>query len=142
MACCAFAIFLIGQVLAFFGVLRRWGPFGRIGSPATEAAPNLATAWQLHPESSGAVRPQGESRRRNRRLAWGLALGIEVALMMGGVAWLGRHMDFPGSQPARVGMADVTSWCGTPQLGSSALPSSWLALRDAGAPMRGRGSDE
>jgi hypothetical protein len=97
MACCAFALFIIGQFLAAFDGLRRLVPFGLLGEPSLASAPNPAAAWQLGMAPIAAA----PARFRFGRVGRGLAVAavLELALL-GGALYFGFHAHAPD-----------TTWC-------------------------------
>lgn len=109
MACCAFAIFVIGQIAVFFGGLRVLVPrrFRRAeGEPRVYAE----TAWQLHPAPAGIAPAVAPSLRRKSFRRWLLAGGLVAELALGGAAFAwtrGEHPPAPAETPA--GWASV--WC-------------------------------
>jgi hypothetical protein len=103
MPCCAFALFVIGQIAAFcLAIGRALG----LSSARDDGPPlNPATAWQLHAApSAGPV-----SRRGRRRLVPALALValLEVGVVAAGAAWLRGGEHAPDATPG-------TIWCGGP----------------------------
>jgi hypothetical protein len=84
MACCAFAVVLVSQILAALGTLLRFAPWRPRGD-ADEASINPATAWQLHPVGAYATAPPSAARpvRRPLRAALVLALGLELVIGAG-----------------------------------------------------------
>lgn len=88
MACCAFALFILGQIAAGFVALRRAMPLGLLGRPSLEPVANPATAWQL-----GAPTADPTPRARAVRLGWravAVAALIELTLVGGAAAPRGR----------------------------------------------------
>ncbi|HTO55635.1 MAG TPA: hypothetical protein VMR50_19790 [Myxococcota bacterium] len=88
MACCAFALFIVGQLLAAFDGVRRLVPFGLLGRPRLLAEPNPAAAWQLG-MATVAAEPAHE---RFGRLGRGLAIAALFELvLLGAFLLLGSH---------------------------------------------------
>jgi hypothetical protein len=111
MACCAFALFVLGQIAAMFAAFRRAVPFGLLGRPSLEPDLNPATAWQLGATAPAvAVRP----RRRMAVRALVVAAGIELVLLGGGALWAlhGAHASEHASAPG--GADTIWCWSGTP----------------------------
>lgn len=102
MACCAFALFVIGQIAAVCVAIGR--ALGLSSAHDGGPALNPATAWQLHAEPAAPL-----PRRGGHRLAPALALIalLEVGLVAAGAAWLGGGEHAPGATPG-------TFWCGSP----------------------------
>jgi hypothetical protein len=105
MACCAFALFVIGQVVAFLAMVRRTLGLGA----ARDSGPphNPATAWQLH----GAVSLPRRSRRRLGPALLLIAM-LEVGLVAAGAAWLRSGEPSPGAAPGAQWLD--TAWCRSP----------------------------
>ncbi|MDJ0851759.1 MAG: hypothetical protein QNK04_25560 [Myxococcota bacterium] len=114
MACCAFALFLVGQALAFFAALRRRMPIRRVGEPGARPRVNPATAWQLGQQpalagGSGVLRGRG-ARRLSAPLV--LAICLEATLVVGGVGWVTRHLS-AGTDAVTASLQPADSaWCG------------------------------
>jgi hypothetical protein len=88
MACCAFALFIVGQLVAAFDGVRRLVPFGLLGRPSLATEPNPAAAWQLG-MATVAVAPE---REHFGRLGRGLAIAALFELVLfGGFLLLGSH---------------------------------------------------
>jgi hypothetical protein len=77
MPCCAFAAFILGQILIGFDAIKRF-VLGRSAS-ATDIAVNPATEWRLG--SSRTVPPRKRDPHSLRWLA--VAASLEAALMIG-----------------------------------------------------------
>jgi len=106
MACCAFALFIVGQIVAAFATLRRAVPFGLLGRPSDEPGLNPAAAWRLDAAAVALPAPSSDGVRW-RTLGLGLALAVvlELALFGGAAAWA---FDATGaSQPT----GSDTTWC-------------------------------
>ncbi len=102
MACCAFALLILGQMAAGFAAFRRAVPFGLLGRPSFELAPNPAAAWRLGAAALALEAPAARWRTTGRVLAFaGL---LELALLGGGALWA-----LQGPQPS----ASDTTWCST-----------------------------
>jgi hypothetical protein len=87
MPCCAFAAFILGQILIGFDALKRF-VLGRSAS-ATEIAVNPATEWRL------GVAAIAAPARKHSSFRWlALAASIEVALMLGAGYGLRAHHMF------------------------------------------------
>lgn len=113
MACCAFALFLVGQALAFFAALRRRMPLRWLGDPDAGPRPNPATAWHLGqgPAQLGEA-PAGPGRARRLLRPLVLAVCLEAALAVAGVGWITRHLTAETeAAPASLQLADSV-WCG------------------------------
>ncbi len=120
MACCAFALFLVGQIALVLGGLRRRLPRVLRGrDPATRR--NAATAWKLHPAPPPSLEPSAAARpRRAWRLRRGwvvLALAADLAAGGAALAWMHTTPD-AGPAPAEAsigpGAGDLTTaswWC-------------------------------
>jgi len=99
-ACCAFAIFIVGQLAAGWLALRRAVPFARVGRPNAESALNPATAWQLGAPSAALVLDatgRGLDWRRVGRLAL-VGVALELALLAAGGAWLVHASSAPAHE--------------------------------------------
>ncbi len=112
MACCAFALFVLGQIATGLLALRRAVPFGLLGRPSAAPRPNPATAWQLAAES-----PLPRTRAGATRLAWrapGRAFAVvallELALVGAAAIW-GLHGTH-ASAHALESLDENTLWCG------------------------------
>ncbi len=92
MPCCAFAAFILGQVLIGFDAFKRF--VLRRSDSAIQLPINPATAWQLDGEvSSMPVRASSRARRGIRWLA--VAASLEIALATMGAYGLrngGHHL--------------------------------------------------
>ncbi len=113
MACCAFAVFLLGQLVAAFAWLRRQlpRPLRRAGSAIVEVDP--ATSWQLFPAAPALVAAPGLRRRsRAARHALLVAVGLELAILGAGALGLAasRSRAAPGGTPRSTG-ASTSFWC-------------------------------
>jgi hypothetical protein len=120
-ACCAFALFVIGQIAALFVAMRRALGFS---VPEGDAPPvNPATTWQLNPAPSGGHLPPPPPRRR-RLGAWLVTIALlEIGLVATGATWVrGHHQPASASASASLG---ETAWCG-----STPLPVDVVRLRD------------
>lgn len=85
MPCCAFAAFILGQILIGFDAIKRF-VLGRSASVA-DIAVNPATEWRL-----GAPRNVASSGRRYP-LGWlAVAASLEIALMLGAGYGLRAHL--------------------------------------------------
>jgi hypothetical protein len=111
-ACCAFALFILGQIAAGFVALRRAVPFGLLGQPAVAATLNPTTAWQL-----GSAEIASAALTPSPRLAWrtvGRAVALVALLEIAGIsavaAWT-LH-DAHASADASVAQNRDTLWCG------------------------------
>ena len=114
MACCAFALFLVGQALAFFAALRRRVPTRWLGEPDAGPRLNPATAWQLGQEPALAGEAQAGRGRGARRLLAPLVLVacLEATLVVGGVGWITLHLRADTeAAPAALQLPD-SAWCG------------------------------
>src|SRR5262245_4707937 len=105
MACCAFAIFVVAQLLAPFVWLRR-RLFGE------RSAPNVAVAWTLQSaatSSTTTAAPRATAHPRARvRTAVLAAVVVELAIGVGAVAHLAPH----GTNDAWVEAAAFAgAWC-------------------------------
>lgn len=109
MACCAFAVFLLLNLLAPLGWLRRFA-----GSRTPRA--NAAVAWR--PDQAGVRAERVPSPRRWRRAVVG-AVAVELlALLALGMYWLipGQPSGLEGPRTAKEWDAFIalhTPWCGT-----------------------------
>ena len=110
MACCAFAVFLLVQLLAPFSVLRRYF----FGAPA---AADTAAVWRLGHGDAGGPGRAAAPRRRRLRSAVLVVVSVE-AVALGG--YLLAPSGFPGGHvvaPATAAEWDAfivmhTLWCG------------------------------
>jgi hypothetical protein len=88
MPCCAFAAFIVGQILLGFDALKRF-VFG--GSFGVEVADNPATEWRLDGVASAAG-PDKTIHRRGPGARWfAVAAVIEMALLFGGAYGIRSH---------------------------------------------------
>jgi hypothetical protein len=100
MACCAFALFILGQLAAGFEALRRAVPFGLLGRPSSQLSLNPAAAWRLGEAPLEVEAPPARWLRTGRVLA---LAGLLDAMILGGAAlWA-----LQGSQPSPTD----TIWC-------------------------------
>jgi hypothetical protein len=108
MACCAFALFILGQLAAGFVAMRRAVPFGLLGRPSLEPTLNPATAWQLGAAPLAVAALPGATRSgwRTAGRALSIAALFELALVGAAAAW-GLH----DSHVATAENPD-TIWCG------------------------------
>lgn len=90
MACCAFAVLLVSQILAALATLRRFLPGRLRGGARVTTQIDPVTAWQLHPVPAGAAPAPVSVRRTPLRLRRPLllALGLELAIAGAAVAGL------------------------------------------------------
>ena len=84
MPCCAFAAFIISQIVLGFGAIKRF--VLRSEDSLSDAPNNPATEWRLN-GASVAIAP---SRRRFEMRALGFAASIEILLALGAV--YGYHL--------------------------------------------------
>jgi hypothetical protein len=110
MACCAFALFILGQIAAGFVALRRAVPFGLLGRPSLEPTVNVATAWQLGAPVDAVAPGAGAARRRVAGRAVAVAALLELALVGAAAAW-GLHGAHTSAHAAEMLDTD-TFWCG------------------------------
>lgn len=112
MACCAFALFILGQIAAGFVALRSAVPFGLLGRPSLTPTPNPATSWQLAAEpallASSAGAPRFAWRTTGR--AFAVAALLELVLVGGAAIW-GLHGAHASAHASESLEAD-TIWCG------------------------------
>jgi len=94
MACCAFAVFLLGQIAVFFGGLRVLVP-RRFRRNDSDPPIHAATAWQLVPAGATPVPPPPRSGLRR----WLLVTGLAVELAAGGVAFTWTRGEHPSAAP-------------------------------------------
>lgn len=115
MACCAFAVFVLGQLMAALAWLRRLLPRPLRGAGSVEAEIDPVTSWQLLSAAAGALAPAPAGRGLSRGLRRSLlvAAGLELALL--GVGALGLAASRSQLEPDRTsGRSEpgVTSfWC-------------------------------
>jgi hypothetical protein len=114
LACCAFAVFLLGQLVAALAWLRRHLP--RPLRPAATATleSDPVTSWQLFPSSPDLAPATGAGRpARGLRGALLFAAGLELAIL--GVGALGlaasRGHPQPGGGADRVSDGVTSFWC-------------------------------
>ena len=97
MPCCAFAAFLLGQLLLGLAALKRL-LLGR--SAAADAPLNVVVEWRLAPAAAGphaagphAAAPVLSTRRRHRVWTWSLAGAavLEAALLLGAIQFARTH---------------------------------------------------
>jgi hypothetical protein len=92
MPCCAFAAFILGQILIGFDAFKRF--VLRRSDSAVELPINPATAWRLDGEVSS--RPSPVSSRARRGVRWlAVAASLEIALATMGAYGLrtgGHHL--------------------------------------------------
>jgi hypothetical protein len=92
MPCCAFAAFILGQVLIGLDAFKRF--VLRRSDSAVELPINLATAWRLDGEVS--ARPVPASSKARRGIRWlAVAASLEIALVTMGAYGLrtgGHHL--------------------------------------------------
>jgi hypothetical protein len=113
MACCAFALFVIGQIGALLVAIGR-----ALGLSVEDGPPpvNPATAWQLHAAPATAVGAPafavGAPANGRRRLApaLGLIVVLEIGLVATGAAWVHRA----GPVPDGTSLVSLGAWCGRP----------------------------
>lgn len=112
MACCAFALFILGQIAAGFVALRRAVPFGLLGRPSIEPTLNAATAWQLGApvDAMAAGAGTGAARWRSAGRAVAVVALLELALVGAAAAW-GLHGAHASAHAAEMLDTD-TFWCG------------------------------
>lgn len=112
MACCAFALFILGQIAAGFVALRRAVPFGLLGRPSLEPTLNAATAWQLGAQVEAVAPGAGVVAARWRPAGRAIAVAalLELALVGAAAAWglNGAH----ASAHAAETLDTDTFWCG------------------------------
>jgi len=128
MACCAFAVLLVSQILAALATLRRFLPGRLRGQAPAPSAIDPVTAWQLHPATVAAL-PAPVSARRNpirlrRPLLLATALGLELAIAGAAVAGLRSSFAHVPSevvaQVATITGIDPTYFCrSTPAAGQA-----------------------
>lgn len=117
MACCAFAVLLVSQILAALATLRRFLPGRLRGSAQAHAEIDPVTAWQLHPAATGAMPAPVVARPARLRLRRPLlvALGLELALASAAAAGLWSHVTHPhpeiATQVAAIAGIDPTALC-------------------------------
>jgi hypothetical protein len=104
-ACCAFTLFVIAQIVAVLAAVGR-----RLGLSAApgDAWLNPATAWQLH--AAPAPTPP-RPRARRRRLGPGLVL---VGLLEVGLVAAGIGLVRGGPSADLLAQLGTTGWCGDP----------------------------
>ncbi|MBM4335332.1 MAG: hypothetical protein FJ108_05365 [Deltaproteobacteria bacterium] len=110
MACCAFALFILGQIAAGFVALRRAVPFGLLGRPSLEPTVNAATVWQLGAQLDPVAPGAGAARWRSAGRAVAAAALLELALVGAAAAW-GLHGAHASAHAAEMLDTD-TFWCG------------------------------
>ncbi len=104
MACCAFAVFLLLNLLAPFGWLRRFRP--------SAAERNTAVAWRFGQQP--AVMAGAAARPRWVRLAAG-AVAVELLAVLALAAyWLAPAPAADGAADWEALVALHTVWCGDP----------------------------
>ena len=86
MPCCAFAAFIVSQVVLGFGVIKRF--ILRSGDTLDDAPSNPATEWRLIGAAPALTAPQSSRRLGLRTLA--IAASIEIILAIG--AAYGYHL--------------------------------------------------
>lgn len=123
MACCAFALFVVSQIVAGVVALRCRLPFRLFGPPDAGPAINPASTWQLHgamPEAPAAALP----RRRgwlNTGPALAVVFALEIALVGAGAMWgLSRP-------PSKLAPEAEPTWCLSP---TSILHTATLGDRE------------
>jgi hypothetical protein len=89
MPCCAFAAFIVGQILLGLNAIKRFF-FG--ASSIVDAPDNPATQWRLFAADSTTI-AAGATLRHRLGLRWiALAAAVEIALMTGGAYALRAHL--------------------------------------------------
>ncbi len=110
MACCAFALFILGQIATGFVALRRAVPFGLLGRPSLEPTVNAATAWQLGTQIDAVAPGAGAARWRVAGRAVAVAALLELALVGAAAAW-GLHGAHASAHASEI-LGTDTFWCG------------------------------
>lgn len=110
MACCAFAVVLVSQILAALGTLLRFAPWRPRGG-AGHASINPATAWQLHPVATYVTVPTATARRVRRPLRAALVLALGLELVIGAGAAVGYVATRGAEDPAQHAGFDPTWFC-------------------------------
>jgi len=114
-ACCAFAVFLLGQLLAALAWLRGLLPRPLRGASSGDAAVDPVTAWRLLPATPGLLAPAPAARALPRRLRRSLLLAVGLELAILGVGALGlsasRSHPRPGRAPGLVEAGVTSFWC-------------------------------
>ena len=105
MACCAFALLLLGQIAAGIAAFRRAVPFGLLGRPSLEAPLNPATAWRLGAPALALPTP----RLRVGRAVAAAAL-LELSLLGGAALWA-LHDAHAAAHANGDSTAHDTLWC-------------------------------
>jgi hypothetical protein len=109
MACCAFAVFILLQLLApFAGLRRRW--FGASAMPA-----NAAVSWSLSGQAAGAFEPGVAKSGPGLRVRLGKPLAVLLAIEIAVLA--GFAIVTLAPEPAGVASAEEITW--------HALHDSW-----------------
>jgi hypothetical protein len=103
MPCCAFALFVVAHVAAFFVMIGR--ALGFAGARDDLPPLNPATAWQLH--SAPLVMSAPRSGRRRLTPAFVLIALLEIGVVTAGVAWVASDAHAPGATADKL-------WCGSP----------------------------
>lgn len=90
MPCCAFAAFILGQILIGLDAIKRFG-LGRSHTPS-DLPVNPSTEWRLIKDESSSRNSATPSKLR-LRVGWiAAAASLEIALAIGGVYGLRSHL--------------------------------------------------